>query len=512
VSNSAFDVAIVGYGPVGQALALNLLQHGRRVVIVERWPALYSLPRAVSYDHEAARILQSLGLAEAMAPHTSYTDIYEWRNGKGELLLEFTDRDDIAISGWPQAIGFHQPSLEAVLDSHVRAFGEQVELLQGWEAVDADETASLVNLRIRSTTKPTEERTLQARYVVGCDGASSFVRQAMGSAYDYMGFTADWLVVDIKPKNPGAYENHVVQVCDPARPTTLVTGGPDRRRLEFMLLPGEDKTEMNTVEHAWRLSAVHGWTPENAELERHAVYTFRGAVVNRWRRGRMMLAGDAAHLTPPFAAQGLCMGLRDMQALAWRLNYILDGIADEDLLDSYGPERSAHARVLIEFAIALGKVICVLDPVAAEKRDQDMRSGNREVASRYPLPRLGASRLQDNSDPRAGVLALQARIRVGEQVGLLNDVLGQGFMLLTLDEDQDLGLSADQRAFLETIGARIVSFAPHSTVRDIDGSYRRWFAQLDSRAALVRPDYYLFGTGEPAALVAALQSAVRWRT
>lgn len=504
------DVAIVGYGPVGQALALSLLQYGHRVTIIERWPALYALPRAVSYDHEAARILQSLGVVDALRAHTCYTDVYEWRNGRGELLLEYPGCDDIDVSGWPRSIGFHQPALEAALDERIRRFGDRVELLQGWEAVALIEAGDRVEIAIRSASRP-GVRQVRARYVVGCDGAGSFVRQAIGSGYEDMGFAADWLVVDVKPKDPASCDNHLVQICDPSRPTTLVTGGPGRRRLEFMLLPGEDKVAMNTAAHAWRLLSAHGWTAANAELERHAVYTFRGALATNWRRGRVMLAGDAAHLTPPFAAQGLCAGLRDVQALAWRLRMVLDGLATPEILDSYGAERRAHARVLIDFAVALGKVICVLDPDAARARDRQLLGGQRSAAAGYPTPRLGHSDLQDNDDPHAGVLALQARVRVGERIGLLDDVAGRGFLLLTLDEEESLALDGGQRDFLDAIGARIVSFAARSKFRDIDGSYKRWFAAMNCRAVLVRPDFYIFGTGAAAELAAALQNCAVWR-
>lgn len=503
------DVAIVGYGPVGQALALNLLQHGHRVVVIERWSALYALPRAVSYDHEAARILQALGVADALRPHTCFTDTYEWRNAAQQTLVEYTGCDDIAISGWPRSIGFHQPSLEAVLDGCIRRHGAQVELLQGWEALALEESPNHVSLRLRSAQAPSAaSRTVQARYVVGCDGAGSFVRQAMGSHYENLDFAADWLVVNIKPKDPARCDQRLVQICDPSRPTTLVTGGPGRRRLEFMLLPGEDRAAMNTEAQAWRLVAMQGWTPDNAELERHAVYTFRAALADCWQRGRVLLAGDAAHLTPPFAAQGLCAGLRDVQALAWRLDQVLNGVATPALLDSYEAERAPHARELIEFAVALGRVSCVLDPEEARRRDQRILAGARSVASSYPLPRLGISSLQDNADPHAGRLALQARVRVGERVGLFDDVIGHGFALLTLDDEA--GLSDEQRNFLAAIGAHVISFGAHGTVRDIDGSYRRWFAELGCRTVLVRPDFYLFGTGVATALVEALRRCPVW--
>ena len=167
---------------------------------------------------------------------------------------------------------------------------------------------------------------VQARYLVGADGAHSVIRAAMGSSLMDLGFSADWLVVDVQPR-PGTKlsvdDDVMLQICDPARPTTVVSGGPGRRRWEFMALEGETLEDLNCVERAWALLAPWHVTSEHAVLERHAVYRFRGAVADKWRQGRVFIAGDAAHLTPPFAGQGLCAGVRDAAALAWRLDFAL---------------------------------------------------------------------------------------------------------------------------------------------------------------------------------------------
>lgn len=514
VSDERFDVAIVGYGPVGQSLALKLAHKGHRVVILERWPALYGLPRAIGLDHETMRTLQSLGVVDEFVPRTTEVRVYEWRNSAGELLVAFPGLHEIAESGWPAGCGFSQPTLERILDERVRSqHPGEIALLQGMTVTAADDAGDHVVLEVQPSAKDdasggTSARCVTARYLVGCDGAGSTVRQAMGSRYEDIAFAADWLVIDLLPRDPSCCNNDLIQVCDPMRPTTMVTGGPGRRRFEFMMLEGERKEDFNNPQAAWGLLARWGWTPDNAVLERHAVYTFRASVADAWRRGRMLIAGDAAHLTPPFAGQGLCAGLRDVAALAWRLDLVLRGRAADGLLDSYSDERRAHARGLIEFAVELGHIICVPDPAAARARDAQLRAQAAELSQRkMPAPPLGASSLVRASDPAAGKLGRQGRVRCQGRVGLFDDLIGAGFVLLGFEHDPTDGLGTEQIAFLQRIGALAVGVGPGTAVQDIDGTYRRWFADLGCKAVLVRPDFYVYGAGDATTLVQDLMAA-----
>ncbi|MDN7742008.1 MULTISPECIES: bifunctional 3-(3-hydroxy-phenyl)propionate/3-hydroxycinnamic acid hydroxylase [Burkholderia] len=508
-SENLADVAIVGYGPVGQALALKLAQAGHRVVVLERWPQLYGLPRAVGLDHEAMRILQSLGIIDEFEAHTCLSHVYEWRNGKGELLAAFPGLDETAVSGWPRQCGFSQPALERLLDERVgRIYADRVVVYRNVTVVAAIEYPDKVVLETRPTGDiDVESRRITARYVVGCDGAGSFVRDAMGASLAELGFVADWLVVDVQPSDPSQWSADVIQVCDPRGPTTMVPGGPGRRRFEFMMLEGENKSEQNNPQAAWARLERWGWTPANAILERHAVYTFRAAVADLWRRERLMIAGDAAHLTPPFAAQGLCAGLRDVIALAWRLDAVLRGAAAETLLDSYGPERQAHATVLVEFAVMLGEIICVLDPVKAEERDEQLRNDAGRGEQTWPTPRLGCSPLVRQDDPSAGWLSVQGCVQLGERTARLDDLMGSGFVLIGHGHDPSNALTAEQHRFLAAIGAKVIGIGGLCAARDVDGTYARWFEQLGTTAVLVRPDFYVFGSGEASVLISDLMAA-----
>lgn len=500
------DVLVVGYGPVGQALAILLAERGHRVTVLEKQPAAYPLPRAVHFDHEVGRILQAAGVAEAIAGSVETADAYEWRNGRGDVLLKFTSAP-MGLSGWPEANMFAQPDLERLLDERARAL-PGVTVLRGREVTDVRASDDGVAVTSREAGGATLEH--DARFVVGCDGANSFVRTCTGVPVTDLGFFFDWLIVDVLPHAPRVWSPLNVQVCDPARPTTLVSGGRGRRRWEFMRLPGESIEDLNREETAWRLLAPWDVTPANATLERHTVYRFQARWVDTWRSGRVLLAGDAAHQMPPFAGQGMCSGLRDAMNLAWKLDLVLGGRAPEALLDSYAEERKAHVRMLIEFSMALGKVICVPDPAAAAARDAGM------MASRDPQtapPPLGlAAGVLRAGDPLAGKLCVQPRVRANGREGLFDDVVGRGWTLLGAHADPVTALPPELARWFASLGGVSAHVAPDAPVADLDGRATRWLGESGMAVVLQRPDFYAFGgvarLEDTAELVSALRVAL----
>jgi len=489
--SKVYDVVINGCGPTGLASALLLARAGHTVAILDRHEAIYPLPRAIAYDHEVARILGVLGLTEAMVPLVATPGVYQWQNQDGELLFELNWGDTVSISGFATSYLFSQPDMEKVLNDAALA-EPLIEVMRGVEATSFTQDAegiTLIGQRLSG-----EAVALRGRWLVGADGANSLVRRALGVALEDLGFRADWLVVDVAPKDGGALpldDNLMLQVCDPARPTTVVSGGPGRRRWEFMALAGETLEQLNCEERAWELLKPWNVTPDNAVLERHAVYTFRGAIAETWRDGRVLIAGDAAHLTPPFAGQGLCAGFRDAAALAWRLDLALNGKATEALLDSYESERKAHARAWVMNAIELGKVICVLDPAAAAERDAGMkaaRAAGKAPPSSGILPHLGPG--MNLADRHGGTLAVGGMVNLGGKQGHFDDVVGSGFVLVSRLGDPAQSLSPQAA----TVFAALVGISA-DVGADVDcaNAYARWFDALNADTALIRPDFYVFG-------------------
>ncbi|MFD3702060.1 bifunctional 3-(3-hydroxy-phenyl)propionate/3-hydroxycinnamic acid hydroxylase [Nocardia sp. NPDC058658] len=509
--NPDHDVVIVGAGPVGLATARMLGLRGHDVVVVERWPQPYPLPRAVHFDDEIGRVFGSMELTlQVRSISDPVPDHYEWRNADGAALLRI-DWSGLGPNGWPTANFFSQPQLEQVLADAVETM-PTVTLMRGVEVVTVDEQTGRVVIGVADTAghgapASTVTRTLSARYVIGCDGANSLVRERMGATMHDQGFFFDWLIVDTIPTDDIVWSPQNWQLCDPARPTTMVSGGPGRRRWEFMRLPGEDPAGLGTVDRAWELLSAWGRTPANTRLERHAIYTFAARWADRWRDGRMLIAGDAAHQMPPFAGQGMCSGLRDAANLAWKLDRVLRRVSPPDLLDTYTTERSVHLQHAITMSVELGKVICVLDPEQAAQRDARMIAGNADPAVVLPVtarPVLGAGVVRADGD-LSGTMIPQFPVD-GDAV-LLDAATGYGALLLLAAQRPAADLLDEPlRASLATAEVTALSVASggNPDLGDHDDAWTAWLAANSLAAVLIRPDHYVFGTAESIEDVTAL--------
>ncbi|HEX4787063.1 MAG TPA: bifunctional 3-(3-hydroxy-phenyl)propionate/3-hydroxycinnamic acid hydroxylase [Actinospica sp.] len=496
------DCVIVGGGPVGLLTAVFLGRSGLRVSVLERRPRRYPLPRACTIDHEALRILQSAGFmtehADLFEPSRGERGGYEFRNGEGELLAAI-DWNRPAESGWANTNGFHQPALEEALEqAALDTPGVTVHRGWGLRELTQDTDAGSVTALAAATERPEETVRIASRWLVGADGANSAVRSCLGIGQGDSGFEADWLVVDYRPLVEENWSAFVTQYCDPAQPTTAVNSGPGRRRFEFMRRNDVTLDELGRESTAWRLMAPWGVSPETAELERHAVYTFRGRWARRWREGNVFLAGDAAHVMPPFLGQGLCAGLRDAKALTWRMSMVHHGLAAPTVLESYGPERVGHVREIIDEAVAAGRVICELDPAKAAARDAEMRSraSDPDDATRQPPhPRLGEPSLTHRGHECSGRLAPQGRIRLGDRTGLFDDVVGGTWQLISRHGDPRMRLDDEDAAWFHSIGGVMVEVSDAADVHDLDGTYREWFDAHGCEAFLARPDFYVHAAG-----------------
>lgn len=520
-----FDVAVVGMGPVGKMTALLAARAGHRVLVCDRKGATYALPRAVAHDAEIARLWQSAGLPPDAMPEAvePYDDLYVWVNRDDETLTE-VDWRGLDPSGWNNTYFYHQPSLEARLDGRLEAM-TNVSVRRPVAATITGQDEDRVDLVLEptrsdgadeegpaGTARPSRVR---ARYVIGADGAASPTREAIGAAWTDLGFYYDWLVIDVVPGDGVEVTHLAKQVCDPVRPTTVVPGGPGRRRWEFMLLDGDDPSEMTRPERIWELLAPFGLTAENSEVERGVVYTFQSGWATPWQDRRVFIVGDAAHQMPPFAGQGMAAGLRDALNLSWKIDAVLRGAAAPSLLETYTDERTVHVSDFIDFSMSLGRIICITDPAEAAARDEKMITAIREgqQPAPPPVPHLGPG-LHRGPDAGGGVLSRQGRITTaghGEAVRY-DDVFGPGALILA-DAALAERLSAEQRAVLAGVGVRTTTFdtsAPEggdgttgsdgpARFTDADGTYAAWLAEMGACAVLVRPDFYVYGTAADAA-------------
>lgn len=496
------DVAIVGGGPVGTLLAILLGKQGKNVTLIERWKNAYGRPRAVTYDHEIARILATLGIDSENDAAISYHDeLYYWKDAGGENL-QIVDWQSTSASGWRVRYWFNQPELEARLTRIVDTF-PTVTHLRGWEGDTLQQDDNGVTLALRQNAEEVgasgKHQTVRAKYVVGADGANSFVRESLGIQNEDQGYFFDWLILDMIPN--GLYEMKPAQwqLCDPRRPTTIVPGGPGRRRWEYMVLPGESVEDMQKPERAWELLKPWGLTPENAVLERSAVYRFQARWAKTWNKGRCAIAGDAAHLMPPFAGEGMCAGLRDALALGWRLNAILDGQCGAQVLESYTTERIEHAKHYISFSQELGKIICISDAQEAAVRDAKMKA---ELAARNnaPLPtdicKLGRGAWCEDST-HAGELSVQGVVEAKGKRDRFDQAVGQGWIVIGLDVDPAAALTNVQRDKIKSLDGMTIKIGAPGTscdAVDVDGTYAKWLHAIDAKYVVLRPDFYVAAT------------------
>jgi 3-(3-hydroxy-phenyl)propionate hydroxylase len=503
VTEELFDVAIVGYGPVGATLANLLGRSGWRVSVLERSTSIHHLPRAAHFDAEIMRVFASLGLAPTILPATAPILGMHFLNGEGKKLFGFDRPRKNDPTDWAENFMFYQPDLERALRAGVERFaGVEVRLAHEVESIRSGDGG--VELEARDLESGAR-RSVRARYVIGCDGARSITRAAVGAELDDLVFDQPWLVVDVMMNREMGLPTVVHQICDPARPTTVIPSAGRHRRWEFMLLPGENAEEMQRPERVETL--LSRWIgPNDAEIVRAVVYSFHALLARGWRKGRVILAGDSAHQMPPFLGQGMCSGIRDAANLAWKLDLVLAGRASDALLDSYEIEREPHVRKIVELAVVLGRILQTTDPVVAAARDAQFFSGEEAPVGVGPpdarRPPLGHGILHAASDAERGLAGeLLPQLPFGPRH--LDDELGRGFAILSAT-DLRRSLSRSALTFWERAGTRFVDLSA------VEGTAGRLGAFLERYGTIVvRPDRYVFGTARDAAGLEALGEELR---
>ncbi|MFI9614981.1 bifunctional 3-(3-hydroxy-phenyl)propionate/3-hydroxycinnamic acid hydroxylase [Streptomyces sp. NPDC052023] len=499
---SRMPVVIIGAGPVGVTAALLLARRGVRSLVLERHRDVYPLPRAVVVDDEVRRILQSVGVHEEFAALARPAPGLRLLDARHHLIAEFP-RSPHGHHGFPQLTMFDQPELERLLRDAL-ARRPECELWGGVEVVSVDPSQDgpgAVRIAFRRDGSDEEEH-LWADAVLGCDGAGSLTREAIGAAWEDLHFEESWRVIDVRTSRRVRTWDGAEQICCPTRPATFMRVTEDRYRWEFRLPESESLDGPDGLERLRELVAPWVDLPSDAswgddfEVIRQAQYTFRARVADRWRRGRVFLLGDAAHLTPPFIGQGLCAGLRDAHNLTWKLARVLGrGGADDGLLDTYERERKPHARHMIRLAVAVGWAMTGGQDRAAAVRRAVVGAACRvpgltSAISRDLSPALTAGPLvrrglRPTGRALAGTLCPQPWVRHEEGRVRLDDVLGDSFAVVTV-----VPPTARMTAVATALGATTVRA---DDLRD-GGTLAAWLAKGRADAVLLRPDRVVLDT------------------
>ena len=508
------DVAIVGAGPVGLMIANYLGQCGVNVTLVEKLDSLIDYPRAIGLDDESLRTFQSVSLADKVLPHTTPWHAMRFLTPKGRCFADIQPKTD--EFGWSRRNAFIQPLADRVLFDGLQRFNN-VKVLFSRELNSFEQSDSAVVLDLKDQHGRSER--LNARYLIGCDGGNSLVRRSLDISFEGKTAPNQWIVVDIA--NDPLSTPHVYLCCDPVRPYVSAALPHGVRRFEFMVMPGETEAELSKPENMRKLLGKVLPNPDNIELIRSRVYTHNARLAGRFRQGRVLLAGDAAHIMPVWQGQGYNSGMRDASNLAWKLSLVIKGLAADSLLDSYEQERRDHAKAMIDLSVLAGHVL------APPKRWQGtLRDGVSWLLNyvppvkRYflemrfkPMPQYtrGALIVPSEKGSPTGKMFIQPQVLTdaGSTV-LLDEVIGENFAIIAWGCDPTWGLTAAQITQWKNLGTRFIQVLPdvqlrapsdagHDVIRvgDSTGRLKEWFALGNSSIALVRPDRFVAGLAIP---------------
>lgn len=503
-----FDVAIVGFGPSGAVAAGLLGAQGIRTYVCDKSREVYDKPRAIAMDHEIIRLFQQMGVARKIKPFIEpFTDSVFY-GVDGQIIKRMSTVAPPYPLGHTPSVVFTQPPAERILREHALSF-PSVAVALGQTLTQITQDADQATLTLQGEDGPAS--TVQARYVIACDGASSTVRGQVGITLEDLDFDEPWLVVDVLVNEKGLAKlpTTSVQYCKPERPSTYLICPGKHRRWEISLQPGEDPKQVATPEGTWKLLAP--WlTPADATLWRQASYRFHALVAAEWRKGRVFVAGDAAHQQPPFLGQGMCQGLRDVANLCWKLQAVLQAGAPERLLDSYGHERKAHVIDLTTRIKAIGQIIGERDPARARARDARLLAECGGVVQPTPRqevqPALRAGLLAAQQHPARGTIFPQPWLQqAAGEPKRMDDVLGSGW-LLVLDRHADAALRQQARVQARP-GLTVVQLGTPGCT-ETEGVLARWFERQGCSAALVRPDHYVYGVASDAQQLSAQLAAL----
>jgi len=463
-----YDVIIVGLGPTGGTLANLLALNGFSILILEREKNLYALPRAVHFDDEIMRVFQTIGITKKFLKNTIINKGTKFVNSSGKVLLDWPRPKSITDNGWYPSYRFHQPDLERNLRNRLKTF-KKVKLMQNTEVTKIKNNKNSVDLFFKSKNKIYKA---SSKYVIGCDGARSTTREQMGSVLDNLGFTQKWAVVDlILKKNKNKLPDRTIQYSNTERPATYCRNVGKRRRWEFAIQDNENEKEILSDKYIWNF--LKPWLkPKEAYLERKAIYIFQSAIARKWRNGRIFIAGDAAHLMPPFMGQGMCAGIRDASNLAWKISLCIKNKHDGKFLDTYQTERFSNAKEYIETTMRMGEFV---NAVGSENITDNISSEPDGTKSMQSIkPKLGSG-LGSKSDKNRGKIFPQLKMKNGKR-------LDEKFSTLPL-------VLASSKLKRKVFSKKI----PCMTDSEVKG-LKNLLKTYNARAVIVRPDRFILKT------------------
>ncbi|MFW8630395.1 bifunctional 3-(3-hydroxy-phenyl)propionate/3-hydroxycinnamic acid hydroxylase [Vibrio natriegens] len=517
VSTAHYDseVMIIGAGPVGLMIANYLGAQGINVTVIEQLPTLIDYPRAIGIDDESLRTFQAVGLASEVVPYTTPYHAMRFLTPKGRCFADIQPNTN--EFGWSRRNAFIQPKADRALYDGLDRFSN-VKVLFSRELVNfgQDNEKTWANF----TNEKGEEERISAKYMIACDGGNSFVRRNLNISFDGETAPNQWIVMDLENDPIGT--PNIYLCCDAERPYVSAALPQGIRRFEFMVMPGETEEELSKPENMDRLLSKVLPSTENIKFIRQRVYTHNARLAGKFREGRILLAGDAAHIMPVWQGQGYNSGMRDANNLAWKLSLVVKGLADPSLLDTYQQERRDHAKAMIDLSVLAGKVLAPPKKWQATLRDGVSWLLNYvPPVKRYfvemrfkPMPKYHQGVLVEPKpalkDSPVGKLFIQPMVRVGNEISKLDDVIGQNFAIIAWGTDPMQGLSEAEIQYWQQLGTKFIQMVPSVQLKsqiqthpdvlcvgDETHALKEWFGRYPASVAIIRPDRFVASIAIP---------------
>ena len=419
-----YDVAIVGFGPTGGTLANLLALQGFSILIIEKEKSFYPLPRAVHFDDEIMRVFQTIGITDKFLKHTIINKGTKFVNSKNRVVLDWPRPRSITENGWYPSYRFHQPDLERKLRRRLKDF-KKVSVMQNTKVNSLKEEKNSVKICIENINN-NKISEIRAKYIIGCDGARSTIRKQIKAKFQNLGFTQKWAVVDlILKKNKKELPDRTIQYSNSKRPATYCRNVGKRRRWEFAINNNESEKKVLSNSYIWNF--LKPWLkPSEALMERKTIYTFQSAISKKWKKGRVFLAGDAAHLMPPFMGQGMCAGVRDASNLAWKIAYCLKNNHSEKLLNTYQSERYSNVIEYIKTTVKMGEFVNAVGTSNITGEVSSTPNGQKSMKSIKPKLGKGLGKINDKN---RGKIFPQFKLKNGKSLD--NKFFDKPFLIIS---------------------------------------------------------------------------------
>jgi 2-polyprenyl-6-methoxyphenol hydroxylase-like FAD-dependent oxidoreductase len=463
MSYKVFDICIIGYGPVGATLSGLLSSLGLSVLVIEKNNGVSPTARAINTDSEQLRTFNFLNIAPKIIANSRKIKKVHFTDSEFNpySTIDIPKEDNL---GWPPALLFYQPELETIIrDSNLKY--KNLKILENTKAVNIEDT-NPIRVDIRNDRKDSR---IYCKYLIGCDGANSFVRKYIDSKLIDFGFDQDWIVIDAHTtKQIDISKDEAKQICDPNRLQTYVPGRRNHKRFEFKLLKGETKKDF-TKKKVWEL--LSPWiNRNNSKIERAVVYKFHACIAEKWRDKNIFIAGDAAHQMPPFLGAGMGTGIRDVFNLAWKVYLVIKGKAGENLLETYQLEREPHANWTIQQAKLIGEM---MEQFSYREKGEKYVPSNTGYGEVFPHLANGYY-----GDPTDGLIATPfCRFNLDGSEKDSDEYFGWNFGLISKKK-----LPKEINLILKKMNIKFLSVN--------DNKLKNYFK--DANYLLIRPDKYLF--------------------